>query len=198
MSLAVATFTSTCVWVRMCVFVCFSYTCGRHEGKEHLPEQGQEVHDVVAARRQPLLALLAFLVLVLVSCNTTPNSAVSSRCTTPVLQLFGGWKNQWWTSKQLDCTISHGTYIFTVDFNTLQATSTNIVRSVRLRCFCWRTRWFKIPRHTSFRAKNISLLHGQTRFNYISELEGFDRAVFQWNVRENTLFQADLCGTLLN
>ena len=45
-------------------------TCGRDNGKENFPDEGEEVHDVVAARGHLLLALLALvLLLVVVSCN---------------------------------------------------------------------------------------------------------------------------------
>ncbi len=36
--------------------------CGRHEGEQNLPEHGEEVHDVVEAGRQPLLAALLLVV----------------------------------------------------------------------------------------------------------------------------------------
>lgn len=40
---------------------------GRHEGEENLPEDGEEMHDVVEARGQ---ALLATLLLIVVSCRS--------------------------------------------------------------------------------------------------------------------------------
>ena len=44
-------------------------TCGRDNGKEDFPDEGEEVHDVVAARRHLLLALLALLLVLVVSCE---------------------------------------------------------------------------------------------------------------------------------
>jgi len=34
----------------------WQYSVGGHTGKQHLPEDREEVHDVVKAGRQPLLA----------------------------------------------------------------------------------------------------------------------------------------------
>lgn len=45
-------------------------TCWRHEGEEDLPEERQEVEDVVAARGHLRLAAL----LIVVICNTGANS----------------------------------------------------------------------------------------------------------------------------
>ena len=36
---------------------------GGDEGEQHLPEDGEEVHDVVEAGRQPLLAALLLVVI---------------------------------------------------------------------------------------------------------------------------------------
>lgn len=38
--------------------------CGRHAGEQNLPEDGQEVHDVVVTRGQSLLAALLVVVAV--------------------------------------------------------------------------------------------------------------------------------------
>ena len=41
-------------------------TCGWDDSEQNLPEEGEEVHDVVAARRHLLLGLLAFFAFLLV------------------------------------------------------------------------------------------------------------------------------------
>lgn len=37
--------------------------CGRDEGEQNLPEDGEEVHDVVEAGGQPLLAALLLVII---------------------------------------------------------------------------------------------------------------------------------------
>jgi hypothetical protein len=42
------------------------FTCGWDDSEKNLPEEGEEVHDVVAASRHLLLGLLAFFSFLLV------------------------------------------------------------------------------------------------------------------------------------
>ena len=49
--------------------VCLA-TCGRDESKNEFPGESEEVHDVVAAGRHLLLALLALLLFIVVCIGT--------------------------------------------------------------------------------------------------------------------------------